>query len=170
MLSKLVTRLVVVNVAVIIAYGILYFLGVLASRTTVWNGDEIVYMFLKLIELNFFWIVFVTCLICSLVIVLLAWKKSLGYLGQILDATENVYSSKNDLIYLPDELKDAETKMNQIKINVKENQRLAKEAEQRKNDLIVYLAHDLKTPLTSVIGYLTLLRDEKEISKKRCGI
>ena len=29
---------------------------------------------------------------------------------------------------------------------------------------MVYLAHDLKTPLTSVIGYLTLLRDEGEIS------
>ena len=27
----------------------------------------------------------------------------------------------------------------------------------------MYLAHDLKTPLTSVIGYLTLLKDEKEI-------
>ena len=40
----------------------------------------------------------------------------------------------------------------------------AKEAEQRKNDLIVYLAHDLKTPLTSVIGYLSLLRDEPQIS------
>ena len=40
----------------------------------------------------------------------------------------------------------------------------AREAEQRKNDLIVYLAHDLKTPLTSVIGYLTLLRDEPQIS------
>ena len=30
---------------------------------------------------------------------------------------------------------------------------------------MVYLAHDLKTPLTSVIGYLTLLRDEGEISE-----
>ena len=40
----------------------------------------------------------------------------------------------------------------------------AREAEQRKNDLIVYLAHDLKTPLTSIIGYLTLLRDEPELS------
>jgi two-component system sensor histidine kinase VanS len=46
------------------------------------------------------------------------------------------------------------------------NARAAKEAEQRKNDLIVYLAHDLKTPLTSVIGYLSLLRDEREISEE----
>lgn len=36
----------------------------------------------------------------------------------------------------------------------------AEEAEQRKNDLVVYLAHDLKTPLTSVLGYLQLLQDE----------
>ena len=46
------------------------------------------------------------------------------------------------------------------------NEMAAKEAEQKKNDLIVYLAHDLKTPLTSVIGYLSLLRDELQISEK----
>lgn len=32
----------------------------------------------------------------------------------------------------------------------------------KKNDLITYLAHDLKTPLTSIIGYLTIL-DEAEV-------
>lgn len=30
----------------------------------------------------------------------------------------------------------------------------------------MYLAHDLKTPLSSVIGYLTLLRDESQISEE----
>lgn len=39
----------------------------------------------------------------------------------------------------------------------------AKEAEQRKSDLIAYLAHDLKTPLASVIGYLTLLKNGKQL-------
>lgn len=40
----------------------------------------------------------------------------------------------------------------------------ADEAEQRKNDLVVYLAHDLKTPLTSVLGYLQLMMDEPDLS------
>lgn len=40
--------------------------------------------------------------------------------------------------------------------------RLAEEAA-RKNDLVTYLAHDLRTPLTSVIGYLTLLSEVPEM-------
>ncbi len=30
---------------------------------------------------------------------------------------------------------------------------------------MVYLAHDLKTPLTSVIGYLTLLQEEPKLGE-----
>lgn len=37
-------------------------------------------------------------------------------------------------------------------------------ADQRRDDLLVYLAHDLKTPLTSVLGYLKLIEDEPEIT------
>ncbi len=68
------------------------------------------------------------------------------------------------LIHLRPELREVEQHMNQIKFQIHRSERLAKEAEQRKNDLVVYLAHDLKTPLTSVIGYLTLLREETQIS------
>lgn len=32
--------------------------------------------------------------------------------------------------------------------------------------MIMYLAHDLKTPLSSVMGYLMLLRDEPQISEE----
>ena len=63
-------------------------------------------------------------------------------------------------IELPPALAEAEARLNLARQKALTNAAAAREAEQRKNDLIMYLAHDLKTPLTSVIGYLTLLQDE----------
>lgn len=41
-----------------------------------------------------------------------------------------------------------------------------REAEQRKIDLIAYLAHDLKTPIASIAGYLTLLKDGQQFPQE----
>ena len=43
----------------------------------------------------------------------------------------------------------------------------AREAEQRRQDLVAFLAHDLKTPLTSVLGYLNLLHDEPGLTAEQ---
>ena len=69
-------------------------------------------------------------------------------------------------ISLPPELLPIERKMNLVKraIDRQKNDMLL--AEQKKNDLIMYLAHDLKTPLASSISYLNLLRDEKQLSEE----
>ncbi len=67
-------------------------------------------------------------------------------------------------VSLSPELLPMERKLNTIKHIIEKQRRDMSAAEQRKNDLIMYLAHDLKTPLASVIGYLSLLRDEGEIS------
>lgn len=58
-----------------------------------------------------------------------------------------------------------ENRINKIRIDLITNQNAAKDAVSKKNDLIMYMAHDLKTPLTSTIGYLTLLTQEKDISQ-----
>jgi len=59
----------------------------------------------------------------------------------------------------PSELMEFSRKLKEFKESLKENEQARLQAEQQKNDLLVYLAHDLKTPLTSVIGYLTLLEE-----------
>lgn len=69
-------------------------------------------------------------------------------------------------VILSPELSLTERKINHIRHTLEQRKSEAAVAEQRKNDLVVYLAHDLKTPLTSVIGYLTLLRDERQISEE----
>ena len=43
----------------------------------------------------------------------------------------------------------------------------ARQAERRRQDLIAFLAHDLKTPLTSVLGYLQLLEDEPNLTEEQ---
>lgn len=69
-------------------------------------------------------------------------------------------------ISLSPELLTIERKMNLTKhtIDLQKSRMLMEE--QRKNDLIMYLAHDLKTPLASSISYLSLMRDEKQLSEE----
>lgn len=131
-----------------------------------WDGGNIIYTILKIIDYNRFLFLAFCWLLGFIVIFLIYWKKTLGYVDTIVEASNVLVEPGDDFIHLPDELKQVEDQMNQIKQEAIRNARIAKESEQRKNDLIVYLAHDLKTPLTSVIGYLNLLRDELQISEE----
>ena len=54
-------------------------------------------------------------------------------------------------------------RMLQIKTGMIRKEESLKQEAQRKNDLITYLAHDLKTPLTSVLGYLSLLDEAPDM-------
>jgi len=92
-----------------------------------------------------------------------AIAKSIRYVEILADSIDRVFRKDDDLIVFPRELKEIETKLNTIKYTAIRNEQVAKEAEQRKNDLVVYLAHDLKTPLTSVIGYLSLLAESPDM-------
>ncbi len=61
-----------------------------------------------------------------------------------------------------------------FKAFMQRHEQLLKEETARKNDLITYLAHDLKTPLTSVVGYLSLLDEAPDMPheqrKKYIGV
>lgn len=91
-------------------------------------------------------------------------SKPLRYLDEVVEAAEQLAQSSGEPVKLSVEMKSTQDELNLVREQSIRSAIAAKESEQRKNDLVVYLAHDLKTPLTSVIGYLTLLRDEPQIS------
>ena len=62
-------------------------------------------------------------------------------------------------IHLPPEMAATEQKLHAVKAELKRRTLEAQLAEQRKNELVMYLAHDIRTPLTSVIGYLNLIAE-----------
>lgn len=66
-------------------------------------------------------------------------------------------------IQLPKELSSTEQKLRELKVAMETRLLHAQMAEQQKNDLVMYLAHDIRTPLTSVIGYLSLLDEAKDM-------
>ena len=101
--------------------------------------------------------------ICISLILYRMLKKSYSYITELENASKQLLDKNIDFIQLRPELSDIADKMNHLKREAEKNERLAKESEQRKNDLIVYLAHDLKTPLTSVIGYLELLKESPDL-------
>jgi len=88
------------------------------------------------------------------------------YFMEINRGIDSIVRENTEDVTLSPVLLETEKQINTIKHTIEKQKMDLQLAEQGKNDLIVYLAHDLKTPLASVIGYLNLLNDEKQISEE----
>ena len=108
-------------------------------------------------------IIFMMVIILIMGIVLYCYiSKEIDQKEEIYQAIEKILEDNEEKIELPESEIRFSKKLNEVKYDYILNKKKALEEEQKRNDLIVYMAHDLKTPLTSVIGYLTLIHDEKE--------
>lgn len=106
-------------------------------------------------------------LLCCLVSFYSARRKSKRMMREITDAMRRVMLSENSLPELPREYGEFRLQLMRLKNMEQTSQQLAQSEMQRKNDLITYLAHDLKTPLASVIGYLCLLNEAPDMPEKQ---
>ena len=88
-----------------------------------------------------------------------ALSKMVKYLNQVETGIDNIVLDSADSIHMITELKPIETRLNEIK-------QILKKGEKKKNDLIVFLAHDLKTPLTSIVAYLTMLDSYQDMPEE----
>lgn len=98
-----------------------------------------------------------------LIIMAFAIRKSLRYFDDLFASLRAVLTDSSAMVKLPAELSLAEESINDIKRKNDVEQRATEAAERRKNELVAYLAHDTKTPLTSITGYLTLLEEAPDM-------
>lgn len=87
-----------------------------------------------------------------------------GYLNDISDEIDSILNASDEPVTLDSELEPMARKLSELKSKLARREMEAAESEQRKNELVVYLAHDLKTPLTSVIAYLTMLDEHPDMA------
>lgn len=107
-------------------------------------------------------------IIVGTIIILFAifYKVFLSWFTKYFDemiAGVNGIANREQKISMSPELRFMEDTLNQIKSDLEKSEQAESELEARKNELVMFLAHDIKTPLTSVIGYLGLLDETPDM-------
>ena len=129
-----------------------------------WNTADQLYG--KIFMDNKFLFLAIGFILLFLIFYNLAIKGILGYLSRVEKAIDDVREDNEEPVKLPPELQPISDKLTGLKMTLKRKERARIESEQKKNDLVVYLAHDLKTPLTSIIAYLTMLDGQKNMPEE----
>ena len=129
-----------------VAFGVLAVVAWWAGNNRAWQGWEPNYELFRWIKDNFLLVG-----ACGLLAVwfLVDWwflRRALKSTETLLQAAKQLADPGEEPIRLPAALKAAEDELNLAREQALRSAYVAREAEQRKNDLIVYLAHDLKTP------------------------
>ena len=132
----------------------------------VWTSSDRMYFILKYVDDHSFMFGAFFVVLIVFISTLLELSKISKVIGQIMDGVDIIYSGSSEEINLPKGFYEIEIGLRKIQVDTRENEQAAAEAISRKNDMIMYMAHDLKTPLTSIIGYLSLINEEKDISEK----
>lgn len=130
-----------------------------------WEEGRLIYWYY--IQDNLFYILGVVIVIFFLILLRLAMMLFTRYFDQIISGVDQLSQESDHPIQMCPELGFMADKLTEVQTKLRIRTQQAQAAEQRKNDLVVYLAHDIKTPLTSVIGYLSLLNEDKSLSREQ---
>lgn len=126
-----------------------------------WEEGKAIYW--HYIQENLEYILCIIILLFFLFLLRLAMMVFTRYFDQIISGVDQLAQESDEPIVMSPELDFMADKLTEVQNRLRFRAQQAQAAEQRKNDLVIYLAHDIKTPLTSVIGYLSLLNEDKEL-------
>lgn len=110
-------------------------------------------------------VVFITILVVLLLNSLIVEAYAIQKISHVFSQMKILFQKDEQRIVLDDSLQELEDDFNELKRESIENEKKAIKEAQHKVDMIAYLAHDIKTPLASVIGYLCLLDETKDLSE-----
>lgn len=111
-------------------------------------------------------IIAITCIIFFVIIFRIVLNGFAKYFDEILSGIDSLSSEENEEITMSKEIDFVAKKLQSVKDELTKRKQEKEEAEKRKDELIVYLAHDIKTPLTSVIGYISLLKENPNMNQE----
>lgn len=112
---------------------------------------------------NMVLIIFVAVTLCFMLLFWASLSWFTRYFNEIDAGLEELIQGEDKEIILSQEMEPMEKKLNLLRQTLERRELEAKLAEERKNNLVMYLAHDIRTPLTSVIGYLSLLEEAPDM-------
>ena len=120
--------------------------------------------------------VFPPVVLLAVIVNHLLTRRAAARMDAVLNAVVRIQNGEYHVL-LPNDNNDAlgelERNINMLAIQTNDTLNRRKEIEQSKDDFIVNIAHDLRTPLTSIIGYLSFISEkqlDQEISSKYASI
>ncbi|MBO5238874.1 MAG: HAMP domain-containing histidine kinase [Lachnospiraceae bacterium] len=116
------------------------------------------------------WIVMaILSVLLFLIYYIILTAPTISYVREILSGVERIKNGDLDTkiaVRSNGELSELALAINTMQAELKYSIAKEREAEHVKDELITNVAHDLRTPLTSVIGYLNLLQDSEKLSEQ----
>lgn len=132
------------------------------------NDDKYLVVTTILIKNDKFQFIFIALPIFILLFFMLTYNK-IKYIKVLIDSLKIIAGGNLDIkapVKGRDELSILAENINQMACELKINKQRKREVEKSKDELIVNVSHDLRTPLTSIMGYTKLIREKYNIDKE----
>lgn len=130
---------------------------------------EDIFTIMRQTEPGIWWLLAIITVFCFFVYYIVMTAPMVNYFREIISGVQRIKNGdlETKIPIRPfGELEDLAIAVNAMQMELKTTIAKEREAEHVKDELITNVAHDLRTPLTSILGYLNLLQNPEQLDKE----
>lgn len=130
---------------------------------------EDIFTIMRQTEPGIWWFLAIITVFCFFVYYIVMTAPMVNYFREIISGVQRIKNGdlETKIPIRPfGELEDLAIAVNAMQMELKTTIAKEREAEHVKDELITNVAHDLRTPLTSILGYLNLLQNPEQLDKE----